>query len=205
MATLALDYRSDRDTIFRSEFWNRVWTRLGTTLSLSTAHRHETAGQAERTIQELRKYFGIYTKDHKKWQNEVPLIEFAHNCATNSSTGCTPFELNYGFTPKDMNMYMAEFPPPPPLPSSSEPQRRRAAKDGDVWLEKMAQKVSRAKTALEKAHQEMKLQYDKHRRKTKDNGGNVTFAQVGTKVYLSTAGLKNISTISRDDNKRRTR
>jgi len=189
---LALDYRSDRDKLFKSAFWTHVWSRLGTSISLSTAYRHQTAGQAERAIQELRKYLAIYTKSHPKWVKNIRLAEFAYNTATNSSTGCAPFELNYGYRPRDIATLVN------PEPYVGLPQNERDAKrNADAWLATLECAIHRAKTNLNKAHQAMKDQYDKHRIKTKDGGRNVVYAQKGSHVYLSTTDMKNISTISR--------
>ena len=85
---IGLEYRSDQDKLFKSAFWDRVWSRLGTTISLSTAYRHQTAGQAERSIKELRKYLAIYTLKHPNWTENLAVAEYAFNCAKNSSTGC---------------------------------------------------------------------------------------------------------------------
>ena len=189
---IALDYRSDRDKLFRSAFWERVWSRVGTTLSMSTAYRHQTAGQAERAIQELRKYLAIYTKDHAEWVENIRLAEFAYNCATNSSTGCAPFELNYGFRPREIGGLIA------PGSVHGLPQNERNAKrNADSWLEDLTNRIESAKNKLVEAHSKMKEQYDKKRTKTKDKGQNVVFAQKGSSVYLSTKDMKNISTVAR--------
>ena len=45
----------------------------------------------------------------------------------------------------------------------------------------------------------MKEQYDRKRVKTKDKGRNVVFAQKGSRVYLSTEDMKNVSTVARQD------
>ena len=50
---LALEYRSDRDKWFTSEFWTNVWKKLGTELKLATAYHHQSTGQAERINAEL--------------------------------------------------------------------------------------------------------------------------------------------------------
>ena len=189
---IALDYRSDRDKLFRSAFWERVWTRVGTTLSMSTAYRHQTAGQAERAIQELRKYLAIYTKDHAEWMENIRLAEYAYNSATNSSTGCAPFELNYGFKPREIG----ELAAPSELRGLSQ-NERDAKRNADGWLEKLMKCIEMAKEKLTIAHSKMKEQYDKGRTKTKDKGKNVVFAQKGTSVYLSTADMKNVSTVAR--------
>ena len=39
------------------------------------------------------------TNDIKKWENLLPTVELAINSLPNSSTGFTPFFLNYGYEP----------------------------------------------------------------------------------------------------------
>jgi hypothetical protein len=190
---LALDYRSDRDKIFRSKFSDPVWTRLGSTLALSTAHQHETAGQAERAIQELRKYLAMYTEEHKDWNNMLSLAEFSFNSATNSATGCSPLELNLGYQPRDLTALL----PGNPMSPLSKPSNAKA-KDADAWLSKLQKNVSEAQSTLQRAHREMKKAYDRRHRPTRNEDGDVVFAPVGSRVYLSTAGLQNVSTLSRD-------
>ena len=82
---LADEYRSDRDKWFTSTFWTRVWQRLGTTLALSTAYHHQSAGQVERVNQELHKYLRIYMKSHKDWGQFLHVAEFTYNSSENSS------------------------------------------------------------------------------------------------------------------------
>jgi hypothetical protein len=189
---LALDYRSDRDTLFRSKFWDRIWSRLGTTLSMSTAYQHQTAGQVERVVQELRKYLAMYAKDHEQWAEHIPLAEYAYNSSKNRSTGCTPFQLNYGYQPRDITSLL-DFSGEPNVTTND------AEKHGDTWLSKLEKNIGKAKLSMKKAHYNMKVQYDKRRAKTKDNGKNVVFCQKGSYAYLSTKDMKNPTTVTRSD------
>ena len=120
------EFRSDRDKVFVSEFWKRVWEKLGTTIALSVAHHHQSAGQAERANPELRRYLAIYCRKHKDWAENLTFAEFAFNARVNKSTSLSPFELNYGFKPKTPADLMS-----PPLP---EEERTKAAKNADGWL-----------------------------------------------------------------------
>ncbi|KAG3143286.1 hypothetical protein PC128_g24620 [Phytophthora cactorum] len=45
---MPLDIVSDRDPRFTARFWQKVFTRLGTQLSMSTADHPQTDGQTER-------------------------------------------------------------------------------------------------------------------------------------------------------------
>ena len=179
---LSDEFRSDRGSIFTSEFWGCVWDKLGTSISLSTAFRHQTAGQAERTIQELRKYISKYVKDHTEWLKYLPLAEFAFNSAVNSSTDFTPFALNHGFEPRTPADALIGHPmePNPKRQKVRGTDTTELASSG--WLTNLSEQIDHAKLSLEHAHSEMKAQYDKHKANDK---GNITFAPVGSHVYLS--------------------
>ena len=181
---IADEYRSDRDKLFKSEFWKAVWKQLGTTIAMSTAHHHQTAANAERTIQELRKYLSIYAKEHNDWVRHLPLLEMAFNSSINSSTGLTPFELNTGSNPK-MPIDLVSLPP-------------HMNNKGRAWLNQLTENVADAKEAIVRAHTEMKLHYDKRHRTTSDKDGNPVFAKKGDFVLIRTADLKNVATLGRD-------
>ncbi|GJT62615.1 putative reverse transcriptase domain-containing protein [Tanacetum coccineum] len=66
---------SDRDSKFRSHFWQSLNKALGAQLDMSTTYRSQTGGQSERTIQTLEYmlracviYFG------KGWDRHLPLL-----------------------------------------------------------------------------------------------------------------------------------
>jgi len=187
---IADDYRSDRDKIFTSKFWDRVWSRLGTTLSLSTAYHHQTAGQVERVNQEMRRYLAIYCDSHADWRENLALAELAYNSHINSSTGCTPFELNYGFQPRNPN----ELITPTPLREITDMSRaeKEAAKKGDQWLVGLHDKWEKAETSLRKTYQRYERFYNRNHVDTRD------LYPVGCKAYLRTRELANPTTVGRE-------
>ncbi|KAI7932930.1 hypothetical protein MJO28_017909 [Puccinia striiformis f. sp. tritici] len=71
---------SDRDPKFTSDFWQNLFSLLGTKLAFSTAYHPQTDGLAERMIQTLedmiRRYcaFGLQFKDALHGPNAVELI-----------------------------------------------------------------------------------------------------------------------------------
>ena len=187
---LADDYRSDRDKIFTAKVWERIWSRLGTSLSLGTAYHHQTAGQVERVNQELRRYLAIYTKSHAEWETTLPLAELAYNSHRNMSTGCTPFELNYGFQPKNPN----ELITPEPLRSKEEmtAAERKATKSGDQWLSRLADMWEQSQEKLRKTYTRYQKWYNQGKVDAKD------LFPVGSRAYLSTKDFPNLTTVGRE-------
>jgi hypothetical protein len=186
---IADDYRSDRDKIFTSAVWETIWDKLGTTLSLGTAYHHQTAGQAERVNQELKRYLGIYTKSHADWEKHVYLAEYAYNSHLNASTGCTPFELNYGFRPRNPNELIT-----PPLSEKvvESTNKRRKAGVGNAWLTQLTTLWELAQLKVRRTFTRYEKWGNKNRADAKD------LFPVGSRVYLSTKNMKNLTTIGRE-------
>jgi hypothetical protein len=70
---------------------------LGTQLNLSTAYHPETDRQIERTNQTLEDMLRMYMMDQqKRWEEFLPLVEFAYNNSYHSTINMTPFEFIYG-------------------------------------------------------------------------------------------------------------
>ena len=94
---------SDRDSLFTSHFWKRLHQLLNTELRMSSAFHPQTDGateRANRTItQMIRQCVGPNQKD---WVMKLPAVEFAINSARSSTTGFSPFQLNYGRNPSPM-------------------------------------------------------------------------------------------------------
>ena len=91
----------DRDTRYTSAFFKSLMSDLKTTLSLSTAYHPQSDGNTERvhrTIEQILRSF--VHEDHYEWLTNLPLAEFAYNNNVHSSTGFSPFESNYGFSPR---------------------------------------------------------------------------------------------------------
>ena len=94
---------SDRDSLFTSKFWKRLHRLLNTELRMSSAFHPQTDGateRANRTItQMIRQCVGPNQKD---WVMSLPAVEFAINSARSSTTGFSPFQLNYGRNPSSL-------------------------------------------------------------------------------------------------------
>ena len=97
---ISLKLISDRDPRFVSQFWQSLFTELGTSLNLSTSYHPQTDGQTERinqvVEQTLRTCVNHFGDD---WVKFLAVTEFALNSAVSRTTGSCPFEVVYGFVP----------------------------------------------------------------------------------------------------------
>lgn len=164
---------SDRDARFTSIFWQELWKKLGTRLSMSTAYHPQTDGQTERqnrTLEDMLRAYTNYNQDD--WDEYLVTAEIAYNDSIQASTGETPFYLNCGQHPK--------FSPLLAYPNSSR-THNQAVSD---MLSQLQLSLKNAKSSLEQAQQRQKQYANESRRE-------VTLS-VGDEVMLSTANLRNM-------------
>jgi hypothetical protein len=90
---------SDRDPKFTSHFWSALKKELGIKMLMSTAEHPQTDGQSEATVKLIQKMLRPFTINGSDWEELLPSLEFAYNNTEHSSTGQTPFYLNYGQHP----------------------------------------------------------------------------------------------------------
>ena len=132
---------SDRDPRFTSAFWTTLATLTNTTFNMSTANHPQTDGQSENSnkivLAGLRHYVNSFQDD---WDTHLTAVEFAHNDAVHTSTGFSPFYLNYGHHPRTPTAIAADA---PSLRPSSTPD----------FLVHIQSALARARSALLKAQQ----------------------------------------------------
>jgi hypothetical protein len=88
---------SNRDTKFTSNFWKSLMEGLETKLLFSTAYHPQTNGQTERVNQLLEDMLRMHVMHQpKKWEDYLPLVEFAYNNGYQASLKISPFEVLYG-------------------------------------------------------------------------------------------------------------
>ena len=94
---------SDRDSLFTSHFWKKLHALLNIELRLSSAFHPQTDGATERANRTMTQMLRqCVSPNQKDWVSKLPAIEFAMNSARSSTTGFTPFYLNYGRNPSPM-------------------------------------------------------------------------------------------------------
>ena len=70
---------------------------MGTTLKFSSSFHPQIDGQLEETNSTVLDLLKCYVSEHKtKWEQYLPLVEYAYNNTVHSSTGKAPFEIVEG-------------------------------------------------------------------------------------------------------------
>ena len=88
---------SDRGPQFVSRFWEQLHSQLDTTLVHSLAYHPQTSGQVERTNQTLEDMLRACVLTYtNKWDECLPLAEFAYNNSYQKSLEMAQFEALYG-------------------------------------------------------------------------------------------------------------
>ena len=165
---------SDRDVRITAGFWQELFKRLGTKLSMSTARHPQTDGQTERanrTLEEVLRHYVSAKQDD--WDQHLALAEFAINSATHEGTKETPFRLNYG---KEVMVPLA-------LSTSvtAETFVRPAVHD---FVNTQSETHRMIRTRLQHQQEQQRTQHNKHRRE-------VLF-KAGDKVLLDREALPGV-------------
>ncbi|WVZ80826.1 hypothetical protein U9M48_028273 [Paspalum notatum var. saurae] len=88
---------SDRGSLFISRFWEQLQAALGTKSIRSSAYHPQTSGQVERVNQILEDMLRACALTYStKWDECLPLAEFAYNNSYQKSLEMAPFEALYG-------------------------------------------------------------------------------------------------------------
>lgn len=93
---------TDRDPKFLSKFWASLFEKLGVKLLYSTAYHQQTDGSSERsnqTVEIALRFFVHALMDPSKWPQVLTRIQAIINNSSSSTTGKTPNELVYDFSP----------------------------------------------------------------------------------------------------------
>ncbi len=112
---------SDRDPKFLSELWKALFNKLGVSLLYTTAYHPQTDGQSERTNQTVKiaLRFCLNTlTTATEWPKSLPFIQSNLNNAKSNSTGKTPNETIYGFSPNVASTLNVDAGRVLPLPTS---------------------------------------------------------------------------------------
>ena len=173
---------SDCGPQFVSAFTRALNSLLGITENFSTSRHPQTDGQTERLNQEMEQYLRIFCGCRQTdWAEWLACAEFSINNKINSSTGYSPFFLNYGHDP---------YRPLQPSRHSSSGVPR-----ADEFAKKMLELTKESSAALSLANSAMKRSYDKHHR-------YLSPLTPGTLVLLDGKGIETKSPSHKLDDKR---
>ena len=136
---------SDCGPNFVSTFMQELYSLLGIASNASTAYHPQTDGQTERLNQEIKHFLHVFTNYHQSdWADWLALAEFSYNDKVQSSTGCSPFYLNYGQHPW----------------KGKSPRREGWVEAAVDFANRMKEVHREAETSLKKAAGDMKCAYD---------------------------------------------
>jgi hypothetical protein len=160
---------TDRDTRFKSRFWQGLMAARGIKHKMATTGHAQTDGQTERMNQVIEQYLRCFTNyQQDDWVKLLPMAQFAYNDSMNSVTGMTPFFANYGM---EMEAYR---------PSLQTEHYNEKAKLTDKELRQLHRQLQ---LDLRFIQRRMKQYYDSKREDAP------TFRE-GQKVYLSREFLR---------------
>lgn len=97
----------DIDLIFTSSFWRELFHLQGISLAFSWAYHPQSDGQTEALNKCLEMYLRCYAGVRpKEWSLWLLMAEWWYNTNHHSSTGITPFEALYGYSPPSLLSYV---------------------------------------------------------------------------------------------------
>jgi transposase InsO family protein len=168
---------SDRDSVFTSTLWKKLFKLADTTLNMSSSYHPQTYGQTERLNQCLESYLRcmIQACPHK-WTSWLSLAEFWYNTTYHSALGKTPFEVLYGYPPRNFGI--------------TEDTHCQVL-ELEAWLHDKAAMHQVIKHNLERAQNRMKLQVDKHRSERSFAVGDWVYVKLQPYVQMIVARRSN--------------
>jgi len=193
-----LEIVSDRDSKFTSNFWRTLWSRMGTSLRMSSARSQSTDGQTERMIavvEEILRTAINYAQDN--WVEQLPAVEFAINNSESSATGMAPLFLEtgrHGLMPIDVcnTNIMNTLSVTDLLAPVTTRKRRKTEATRDTMVKQFAGRAATHLERVQAAHQRARDALAIARtRMLSDNAMKRRDVKmtVGHKVWLSAAGI----------------
>ena len=170
---------SDCGTQFISQFMWELNKLLGIKVAASTAYHPQTDGQTERVNQEIEQYLRLFVNQRQDdWFDWISLAEFSYNNRIHSSTQTTPFLLDNGQHPR----------------LGVEPIRETRLEALEEFTTRMEEATKEARSALEKAADDMARFYDVHRQAA-------PVYKVGDKVWLNAQNISTTQPMKKLDHK----
>lgn len=164
---------SDRDKVFTANFWQALFSLLGTKLQMSSAYHPQTDGQTERVNQCLEMFLRCAVHDApKQWHKWLSSAELWYNSTYHTALKCTPFKALYGVDPHPGTV--------PMLPSEE-------GTEATDFLHSRQLALSCLKDNLNKTQHKMKSYAGKNRTPRQFQVGNTMFLKLQPYVQSSVA------------------
>jgi hypothetical protein len=168
---------SDRDPIFTSKLWQELFRLTDTKMNMSSAHHPQTDGQTEKLNQCLESYLRCAVHaSPTKWAQWLPLAEYWYNTNFHSALGKTPFEVLYGYKPRNLGVSNLQ----------SDTSSELAG-----WLEHRQETTALLQQQLLRAQQRMKNQEDKNRTEREFAVGDMVYMKLQPYAQTSVARRSN--------------
>ncbi|KAK3264125.1 hypothetical protein CYMTET_27115 [Cymbomonas tetramitiformis] len=147
---------SDRDPRFQDAFWQELMRLMGVKVARTTPYNPRSDGQAEhnnRVIEDmLRSFVDANVED---WDLYTTNVEFAINDSRSESTGFTPFELVFGFSPlSQLDLFLEAA-------QSTAGRRTGGVGTAHEVAAKFSSQLRDARQRLELAQQRQREQFDR--------------------------------------------
>ena len=150
---LPLTIISDCDKLFTSHFWAHLCLLTGIDHKCSSAYHPETDGASERTNKTVIQMLRFHVERNQTgWVRALPRIRFQIMNSVNKSTKSTPFQLQFGRTPRIL----------PPL-TTTHPSVSQEATSARKIIDRIQIDVADAKDNLLLAKITQSAQTNKHR------------------------------------------
>jgi len=134
---------TDRDRIFTSTLWQKVFKSLNIKLKLSTAYHPQTDGQSERVNQCLESYLRCMVfQEPKKWAAWLSLAEWWYNTTHHTALKMSPFQALYGFPPPMINEIA--------LPGPEDVEARDFMQEKQQILTQLKENLAQAKSRMKR-------------------------------------------------------
>jgi len=140
---------SDRDPIFMSHFWQKLFKLSRTKLRMTTAYHPQGDGQTEVVHRILQQYLRSFVHHQpSQWGKFLHWAEWHYNSSYQTSVGMIPYQVMYGKPPLSLPQYITR--------SSTVEVVEQELNSRDHILAKL-------KANLFKAQNNMKTYVDRHR------------------------------------------
>ena len=168
---------SDRDRVFTSAVWQQLFRLSDTKLMMSSSYHPQTDGQTERLNQCVEGFLRCTVHScPRQWSKWISVAEFWYNTSVHSALGKSPFEVLYGYTPRQLGISNLQLCTVPDL---------------EQWLTDRELLSQLIKQQLARAQQRMKSQADKHRTERVFKEGDSVFLKLQPYVQSSVANRSN--------------